>query len=149
MSTGPKRTIERAIDLDSLETITSDQLLAYSRDDYQAVRRRATKSKKEGQPRYTCEKCGHGVYAPLDQKRKPLWQHFKNAPTDCPWSSNKNKTVNEVSAQQFQGKQESPLHKKIKETVAEILKLDPHVEGVLVEEKIDGDDGYSHALDFK
>lgn len=136
-----KRTLKRAIDLESLETISSDQLLAYERDEYQRIRRIATKSHKDGKPRYTCEKCGHGVYAPLDQNRKPLWQHFKNAPTNCPWGSNKNKTIDEVSAKQFQGRQESPLHKKIKEAVAEILEFDPCCEDIRIEETVFGEEG--------
>jgi len=125
----PHRTILRAVDLSSMTIITSNDLLNASRDRYQEIRRSATKARNKGNVSYVCEKCGYPVYAPLEPKtRLPFWKHHKNAPINCPWWTGDPSKVDEVSARQFQGAQESVLHLTLKSVIKEILLLDPNTE---------------------
>ncbi|WP_247772832.1 DUF6035 family protein [Bradyrhizobium sp. 192] len=58
------------------------------------------------------------------------------APQLCPWWTGTPASVDIVSAQQFDGAQESPLHAKIKHIVGELLTNDPRTTagGVVVDE---------------
>lgn len=135
-----QRTIKEAIDLDTMKVITSDNLMALcddKMDKYDKVRHEATSRHQQNNPRYVCAKCGHSVYAPLEPSRKlPYWQHFKGAPTDCEWWTGSSETIDSISAKQFQGAQESPLHIKLKHHVADVLKMDKAASEVKVEEYI-------------
>lgn len=141
MNALPKRTIKEAIDLDTMEGISSDLLLANGMDYYHSIRHQATErhiiAKSD---RYVCAQCGHGVYI-TTRNRRPLWQHFRGAPRLCPWWTGDGKTVDQVSASQFNGQQESPLHRKIKTLISDILKGDVSASNVLVETTIVGTQG--------
>ena len=135
-----KRTLKEAIDLDTMKVISIDDLIDSMNagtEKYDYIRHEATGRSQANNPRYVCAKCGHSVYAPLEPSKKlPYWQHFKGAPTDCIWWTGNNHTIDEVSARQFQGAQESPLHLKIKTHVAECLNLDENASEIKIEEYI-------------
>ncbi|MBR1029390.1 DUF6035 family protein [Bradyrhizobium liaoningense] len=125
VETVPRRTIKRAVDLSSMHSITSDSLIAMNRDDYQVLRRAATRARLDRKPRYVCAKCGHAVYAPRESRTgQPYWKHHPGAPQACPWWTGTPASVETISAQQFDGAQESPLHAKIKHIVGELLTND-------------------------
>lgn len=135
--TGSRRTLKRAIDLSMMQTITSDALLAMIKDDYQRLRRAATRARLDSQPRYVCGVCGHAVYAPREARTgQPYWKHHRGAPQDCPWWTGMPLDTDEVSARQFNGAQESPLHARIKHIVGELLRADHRTaaESVVVDE---------------
>lgn len=120
-----KRTLKRAIDLETMLTISSDALMAMPKDDYQVVRRLATRARLDRRPRYVCGLCGHAVYAPREGRTgQPYWKHHPGAPEGCLWWTGMPSGVDVVSARQFDGAQESPLHAKIKNIVGELLTTD-------------------------
>lgn len=127
-----------------MQTITSDELLAADADRYQEIRRTATRARNENRDVYVCENCGFAVYAPrAPNTRLPYWRHRKGAPKDCPWWTGDPGTLDEISARQFQGAQESPLHQKIKYAIADQLNADPQTEAgtVIVDQNVIGENG--------
>jgi hypothetical protein len=123
-----KRTIKHAVDLVRMATITSDDLLTMHPDNYQEIRRSSTCARKDRQDRFVCGACGEPVYAPKEPRTKlPFWKHHPGAPHSCPWWSGEGSSVEAVSAQQFKGLQESPLHAQIKNTLGVLLELDTRV----------------------
>lgn len=140
----PQRTLERVTDLSTGATLSSDVLLAIDPDRYQRIRRNAAAARREGAAAYVCEMCGHAVYAPKEARtRLPYWRHHKGAPTDCPWWTGDPATVDQRSAAQFQGAQESPLHSWLKHQVGEVLALDPATEAgsIHIDEYLKGETG--------
>jgi hypothetical protein len=140
----PRRTLKRVVDLSSMHSITSDSLIAMSKDDYQVLRRAATRARLDRKARYVCGKCGHAVYAPREGRiGQPYWKHHPGAPKACPWWTGTPVSVDMVSAQQFDGAQESPLHAKIKHIVGELLTNDRRTTpgSVVVDEYLIREDG--------
>lgn len=139
-----QRTLKRAVRLQDMTVISSDDLLRIDPDGYQAIRRAATRARNEKQVAFVCDHCGYPVYAPRERNTKlPYWQHHKGAPQDCPWWTGDPDSTDAVSAAQFQGAQESPLHLRLKNLVAELLNLDPLTEpgSVVIDEYVtSGDD---------
>lgn len=132
-----KRTLKRAIDLETMLTISSDALMGMSKDEYQVVRRLATRARLDRRPRYVCGLCGHAVYAPREGRTgQPYWKHHPGAPEDCSWWTGMPSGVDAISGRQFDGAQESPLHAKIKNIVGELLTADRRTkpESVVVDE---------------
>lgn len=140
----PQRTLERVTDLSTGATITSDDLLAIDPDRYQRIRRNAAAARREGSAAYVCERCGHGVYAPKEARtRLPYWRHHKGVPTSCPWWTGDPATVDQRSAAQFQGAQESPLHSWLKHQVGDVLAIDPATQpgSIHIDEYLKGETG--------
>lgn len=134
-----QRTLKRAVRLQDMTVISSDDLLRIDADGYQGIRRAATRARNEGQPAFVCDNCGFAVYAPREPKtRLPFWRHHKGAPRSCPWWTGEPGSTDDVSASQFQGVQESPLHLRVKHLVAELLAADPRTEpgSVVVDEYV-------------
>ena len=125
----PQRTLLRAVDLSTRRVIISDDLLRLDPDAYQQVRRAAVAARRERLPRYACDLCGHPVYAPKEPRTKlPYWRHNKGAPRTCDWWTGEPGTIDQNSARQFDGLQESPLHLWLKNWVGEALKSDASTE---------------------
>ena len=134
-----QRTLKRAVRLRDMVVITSDDLLQIDADGYQEVRRSATRARNDGQAAFVCDHCGFPVYAPREPNtRLPFWRHHKGAPRSCPWWTGEPGSTDEVSASQFQGAQESPLHLRVKNLVAELLNADPLTEpgSIVVDEYV-------------
>ena len=122
--------VKRAIDLETMLTISSDALMGMPKDEYQVVRRLATRARLDRRPRYVCGLCGHAVYAPREGRTgQPYWKHHPGAPEDCLWWTGMPSGVDVVSARQFDGAQESPLHAKIKNIFGELLTADRRCKG--------------------
>ena len=140
----PHRTLQRVTDLATGATITSDDLLAIDPDRYQKIRRNAAAARRKGSAVYVCDMCGHGVYAPKEARtRLPFWRHHNGAPTACPWWTGDPATVDQRSAAQFQGAQESPLHSWLKHQVGEILAIDQSTQAgsIHIDEYLKGETG--------
>ncbi|MET4324164.1 DUF6035 family protein [Bradyrhizobium sp. RT5a] len=121
-----RRTLKRVVDLASMHSITSDALIAMTKDDYQVLRREATRARLDRKARFVCAKCGHAVYAPREGRTgQPYRKHHPGALQLCPWWTGTPASVDIVSADQFDGAQESPLHAKMKHIVGELLTNDP------------------------
>lgn len=144
MAQSARRTLRNVVDLQTMRSISSDQLLAMSQDEYHAVRRAATRARLDRSPRYVCGQCGHATYAPREGRTgQPYWKHHLGAPEDCPWWTGTPSRVDDVSARQFNGIQESPLHAAIKNTIGELLRNDARTEpdSVVIDEYLIADDG--------
>ena len=142
-SRDPKRTLREAVDLHTMATIPIEALME-DRDRFHEIRREATISKRAGSARYACGMCGYPVYAPVEPTRKlPFWAHFRGAPESCLWWTGETQTPDQVSASQFQGNQESPLHHRIKHQVAELLQLDARTDvgSIIVDAYLIGESG--------
>ena len=134
-----KRTLKRAVDLETMRLISSDDLMGMHKDDYQVIRRLATRARLDRRPRYVCDLCGHPVYAPREARSGlPYWKHHPGAPENCPWWTGTPSGVDAVSGRQFDGAQESPLHAKIKAIVGELLTADVRTKpgSVIVDEYV-------------
>jgi len=134
-----QRTLKRAVRLQDMAVITSDDLLQIDADGYQEIRRSATRARNDGLAAFVCDHCGFPVYAPREPNTKlPFWRHHKGTPRSCPWWTGEPGSTDEVSASQFQGAQESPLHLRVKNIVAELLGADPLTEpgSVVVDEYV-------------
>jgi hypothetical protein len=138
-----KRTLERAIDLETGSIITAQDLLDFNKFSdnirYNEIRRNGLKTRKLQQPRYSCDECGCSVYAPYDVKKNPYWKHYPDKlRAKCPWFTGKSLSPDAINALKFGGRQESPLHLKIKEWVEEFAILDPLIDNksILVEKTI-------------
>lgn len=93
------RTLKRAIDLETMLTLSSDALMGMSKDEYQVVRRLATRARLDRRPRYVCGLCGHAVYAPREGRTgQPYWKHHPGAPEDFLWWTGTPSGVDVVSA---------------------------------------------------
>ncbi|WP_372095607.1 DUF6035 family protein [Tistrella mobilis] len=139
MSEKFKRTLKRAVDLETMRPISSDDLIGMHKDDYQVIRRHATRARLERRPRYVCDICGHPVYAPREARSGlPYWKHHPGAPENCPWWTGTPSGVDAVSSRQFDGAQESPLHGKIKTILGELLNADVRTKpgSVIIDEYI-------------
>lgn len=139
-----QRTLKCAVRLRDMTVISSDDLLRMDADAYHEIRRLATRARNSHQATFACDHCGYPVYAPREPKtRLPFWRHHKGAPRSCPWWTGEPGSTDEVSASQFQGAQESPLHSRVKHLVAELLTADPHTKpgSVVVDEYLAGQDG--------
>lgn len=113
--------------------------MGMDQDDYQVIRRLATRARLERRPRYVCDLCGYPVYAPREARSGlPYWKHHSGAPENCQWWTGTPSGVNAVSSRQFDGAQESPLHAKIKNIVGELLDADIRTEpgSVVVDEYV-------------
>lgn len=144
MSRPVQRTLKRAVDLQTMRSISSDHLLAMSVDDYHVLRRAATRARLDRTPRYVCGLCGHPVYAPRESRTgQPFWKHHLGVPSDCAWWTGTPSPVDDVSARQFMGAQESPLHAAIKTIVGELLHDDPLTEpdSVVIDRYLIAEDG--------
>ena len=139
-----RRTLKRVVDLETMQTISSDDLLTMHADDYQVLRRSATRAKLKGTTRYVCECCGHAVYAPrAPSTGRPMWRHHRGAPANCPWWTGNTNTPNSVSAAQFDGIQESPLHARLKNLLGALLAADPRTQpgSVVIDKYLITEDG--------
>jgi Family of unknown function (DUF6035) len=99
------------------------------------LRRKATANRRSLTP-VVCDMCGWPVYVSKNGfTREYFFAHFKGAHPDCPWFTGNNLTVNQASALQFQGVQESPLHHYIKNAMGDILReFDVRASDVVVDE---------------
>lgn len=138
----PRRTLKEAVDLDTMQKITSDDLLNGGLDYRQGIRIEASRRHENKNDRYACARCGESVYVSC-RTRKPLWKHYQSIPaSQCDWWTGKPLSVDRVCAQQFQGQQESPLHYKLKHQIADLLRDDQQVRDVQIETRITGENGF-------
>ncbi|NOR63890.1 MAG: hypothetical protein GQ535_15560 [Rhodobacteraceae bacterium] len=130
------RTLKSVIDLKSMASIRSSDLISANLEEYNAIRRAAAEGRHNNNPRFVCSQCEHPVYAPFDIHRRPYWKHFTGAPQDCPWWTGNPEKPDLISARQFEGRQEGPLHKRIKTLVGKILESDQNADDVKIEKYV-------------
>jgi len=141
MSKQPIRQIKCAVDLRTMSSISSDDLLNSDIMFCKQLRRDATTLRRTSTP-IVCGFCSRPVYVARHWRTLGWYfQHFGRGHYDCIWFSNDGSSVENVSARKFLGNQEGHLHKRLKAELAEILAFDPLVEDIIVDRKLKSSDG--------
>ncbi|QJB69787.1 DUF6035 family protein [Parasphingorhabdus halotolerans] len=131
MSENRIRLIERVVDLENLESISASQLLDFNKG--REVRAKADKNKRSKCP-IVCARCENSVVVPMHwQTGEYYFKHFDKF-VECPWTSEGSISIDQANARIFQGQQEGPLHKKLKEKMALSLAACPDVPDIWVDE---------------
>lgn len=133
MSRKPRRIIEEAI-FNELGPLSARDLLVMPRDGWETLRAAIT-DQRNGKEGLTarCIACHGPVYITTSHGR-PLFAHYQGSDPRCPWYTGKNMHPNDARAAQYQGKQESELHRQMCELIAELAALDERCEGTKVDE---------------
>ena len=130
----PKRTIKKVFIEDFKEEnpqwLTASELLAMHEDiwgklrdgitDYHSYKKKGLIPKK-GCVAY-CRKCGDRVYISVSKTGEPFFKHFAGSNPNCPWYWSRK--LRDPRAAQYQGQQESPLHRRMCKQIAELVALD-------------------------
>ena len=142
MAKTPQRSIKYAFDLTDVAQISSEQILGADIDFCQALRHKATENRHSETP-VVCGKCGHPVYVKKNGLTAQFYfEHYQGAPQNCPWYSGQPISVDQASARQFDGAQESPLHRRLKYLIGDLLEADENAADVVVDKKLKGEDSY-------
>jgi hypothetical protein len=125
MAVDPRRTIQEAI-FEGLGPLSARELLAMSRDGWETLRAGIT-DHRNGKAGFVarCVACQGLVYIALTSQRRPLFAHYQGSDPRCPWYSGKNTHPDHVRAAQYRGQQESEMHRKMCDLIAELAALDP------------------------
>lgn len=129
----PRRIIEEAI-FDSLGPLSASDLLAMPREVWENLRAGITdhRNGKDGLVA-RCIACDGQVYITTSQGR-PLFAHYQGSDPSCPWYSGRNTHPDDARAAQYRGQQESEMHRRMCELVAELCELDERCEDTKVDE---------------
>lgn len=133
MSREPRRIIEEVI-FEKLGPLSARDLLAMPREGWESLRAGITdhRNGKDGLVA-RCIACNGQVYISTSQGR-PLFAHYQGSDPLCPWYSGKNMHPDDARAAQYRGQQESEMHRRMCELIAEVAKLDERCEGTKVDE---------------
>jgi hypothetical protein len=133
-----QRIIRFAMIGDGIGPISADELLAAPTVRWELWRRMITDA-HQAKPRRDiahCLRCGSPVYirtkAQKGEKR-PLFAHFAGADATCPWFTGKTLEPDQARAAQYQGQQESEVHRQLCNLIAELAVADPRVLEVKVD----------------
>lgn len=88
------------------------------------VRRRQDRSK----PIAKCRLCEGSVFIraqATEDSHVPMYAHYPEASKDCPWYEGNNLHPDDARAAQYQGHQESALHRRLCSTIEQLVKADP------------------------
>lgn len=124
-----KRTI-RIADFEAPRgAVTIEALMAMDRPDWEHLRDRINLRRADvpDQPLARCRQCEHGVFIraqAVDDDHVPMFAHFPGGPEDCPWYDGGTMTPDDARAAQYQGHQESALHRRTCQTVEVMAKQD-------------------------
>ena len=133
MSREPRRIIEEVI-FEKLGPLSARDLLAMPREGWESLRAGITdhRNGKDGLVA-RCIACNGQVYISTSQGR-PLFAHYQGSDPRCPWYSGKNMHPDDARAAQYRGQQESEMHRRMCELIAEVATLDERCEGTKVDE---------------
>ena len=123
MTREPRRIIEEAI-FDDLGPLSARELLAMPRDGWEHLRAGIT-DHRNGKVGLVarCIACNGRVYVTTAQGR-PLFAHYQGSDPRCPWYSGKNMHPDDARAAQYHGQQESYMHRRMCELIAELASED-------------------------
>lgn len=75
-----------------------------------------------------CRLCEGGVFIraqAVDGDHVPFYAHFPDSPPTCPWYDGGTLTPDDARAAQYQGNQESALHRQLCQVIEAVAKADP------------------------
>lgn len=122
-----QRKVEAAI-IEKIGAVTAAELLALPDDSWGILRDRIS-DRRNGKDGLTarCMACDSPVYiqsAPSRGVNRPLFQHYAGGDPTCRWYHGKSMKPDVARAAQYQGRQESPFHRKMCELIGELAALD-------------------------
>lgn len=138
----PRRTMQRTIEIADLElprgAVSIQQLMAMPRSVWDHLRSEITRRRQTdpAHPIARCRLCKGPIFIRAHfagGEHAPVFAHYPESPTDCPWYQGVNLKPDDARAAQYQGHQESALHRWLCETIAEVLGKDPRCQLVTVE----------------
>lgn len=135
---GMQRTIE-IVDFDwPRGSVSIAMLMAMPSGQWEHIRYEITKRRQEdrGRPLARCRLCGGSVFIRSQTTAdglSPYFAHYPDTPQDCPWHQGPNLRPDDARAAQYQGQQESALHRWLCEQVANIACGDPRSRDVSVD----------------
>lgn len=133
MYRNPRRIIEEAI-FEKLGPLSAHDLLSMPRSGWESLRAGITdhRNGKDGLIA-RCVACGGQVYIATSHGR-PLFAHYQGSDPCCPWYSGRNMRPDDARAAQYHGQQESDMHRRMCELIAELASLDERCESTKVDE---------------
>ena len=119
----PKRIVEAAF-LEDIGVVKAPELLDLPEAIWGNWRDRITDHRTSGDGiKAYCGQCDGHLYIRTNAG-KPLFVHYRDAPLDCTWHHRSNSKLRDLRAAQYQGQQESPLHRRMCEQVGQLAALD-------------------------
>lgn len=126
--------MQRTIEIADFELprgpVTIAQLMAMPRAAWGHLRAEINRRRQgdPARPLARCRLCGGPVFIRAHfaaGDHAPVYAHYPESPADCPWYQGVNLRPDDARAAQYQGHQESALHRWMCETIAELLARDP------------------------
>lgn len=107
-----------------------EQLMAMPRAGWEHLRAQINLRRRQDRqrPLAKCRLCGGGVFIRSQAtlvSHVPMYAHFPEASRDCPWYDGNTLHPDDARAAQYQGHQESALHRRLCVTIEELSKADP------------------------
>lgn len=135
---GVQRTI-RLVDFDwPRGPVSIDELMALPKGQWEHLRYEITKQHQlhPSTPLARCRLCEGGVFIRSQATRtglSPVFAHYPDAPQDCPWHHGTNLHPDDARAAQYNGQQESALHRWLCDEVAKAAGRDARCKDVEVD----------------
>lgn len=125
---------------DGLQLIDAEAWLSTLSESAYTDLRAATTGQRCGVPEIVCAECEWPVYSPDDKKRRRYFQHKKGYPETCCYSG-EGRDPRQVDAEKFDGAQEGPRHRELKDWLYEIISFSKTATGIAKEWHIRLSDG--------
>ena len=112
-------------------TVTIEQLMAMPRAGWEHLRNQINvrRRKDRSRPIARCRICEGGVFIraqAVSDSHIPMYAHYPEASKACPWYEGSNLRSDDARAAQYQGHQESALHRRLCSTIEQLVRADPH-----------------------
>lgn len=109
--------------------VSIERLMAMPRSGWEHLRQEINRRRKQdkSKPLAKCRLCEGGVYIRSQATATghlPIYAHFPEAISDCPWYEGGHLREDDARAAQYQGHQESALHRRLCATVEAVAKAD-------------------------
>lgn len=110
--------------------IKIEQLMAMPRAGWEHLRGQINVRRREDRTRpiARCRLCEGSVFIRVQADRDshvPMYAHYPEGSRDCPWYEGNNLRPDDARAAQYQGHQESALHRRLCLTIEQLVKADP------------------------
>lgn len=110
--------------------VTIEQLMAMPRAGWGHLRSQINVRRREerSRPLARCRICEGGVFIRVQATRDghiPMYAHYPEADRECPWYEGNSLRPDDARAAQYQGHQESALHRRLCSTIEQLVKADP------------------------
>jgi hypothetical protein len=110
--------------------VSIEALMAMPRERWEHLRSEINMRRRDepARPLARCRLCEGGVFIraqAVEGDHIPFYAHFPESPANCPWYEGGTLTPDDARAAQYQGHQESALHRHLCQTIEALAKADP------------------------